>query len=41
MLYAGGKRVAAVRLNGRRAEVVLEGGGTARARELTIQISSE
>jgi hypothetical protein len=41
MLYARGRRVAAVRLNGRRAEAVLEGGGAARVRELTIQISSE
>jgi hypothetical protein len=41
MLYAGGRRVAAVRLKGRRAEVVLEGGGVPRARELTIKISSK
>jgi len=41
LLYAGGRRVASVRLSGRRAEVVLEGGGTARAKELAVQISSK
>jgi len=38
-LYFRGRRVAAVRLDGRRAEVVLEGGEAVRARELEIVIS--
>jgi hypothetical protein len=41
MLYARGGRVIAVRLKGRRAEAVLEGGGAVRPRELVVQISSE
>jgi hypothetical protein len=41
LLYFRGRRVAAVRLDGRRAEAVLEGGGAVRPRELAVQISSK